>query len=194
MFQESQGQENHFFGKYLIWRLLHPDEEYIYDIPDAIVYYDDAPSRKGWIYSRGYFYKCNNLAEWMTLNECDALLDDTNSWIICDGTIPPEKPRCKMLVIASPEYFTGGTKGVKTFYESCPFEIYLPTWSFEEFEVVGRSLYDCNDDDIKEIKRRCMLYGGIPRFVLKGYQTKTTAKPLGMIPPTSRNHTGDSMM
>jgi hypothetical protein len=88
-----------------------------------------------------------------------------------------------MSVIGSPEYFTEGKKGMKTFYEFCPFGIYLPTWSLEKFELVGHLLYDCNDDDIKEIKRRYILYGGIPRFVFKGYQTKTTTNLLGMIFP-----------
>ena len=175
----TPGTGKSFFLRYLIWRLFHPDGEFIREVPDTIVAYDDPASRKGWVYRRGHFYKCENLASWMASNDCDDILDDQNAWLICDGAIPPEKPRCKMVVITSPGNLTKDKQGAKAFYESTPFGIYFPTWSFDECEVVAKSIYNYDAINLQSIKRRYSRYGGIPRFVLEWHQTKPDANPLG---------------
>ena len=75
----TPGTGKSFFSRYFIWRLLHPDDEFITEVPDAIVYYDNPASRKGWVYRRGHFYKCENLASWMASNDCDDILDYQNA-------------------------------------------------------------------------------------------------------------------
>jgi hypothetical protein len=143
------------------------------------VYYDDPASKKGWVYRRGHFYKCENLASWMASNDCDDILDDQNAWLVYDGAIPPEKPRCKMAVITSPGNLTKDKKGAKVFYESTPFGIYFPTWSFDECKVAAKSIHNYDADNLQIIKTRYIRYGGIPRFVLEWHQTKPDANPLG---------------
>ena len=98
--------------------------------------------------------------------------------MIYDGDIPPENPRCKTVVITSPGNLTKDKKGAKAFYESTPFEIYFPTWSFDECEVVAKSIYNYDAINLNIIRGRYIRYGGIPRFVLEWHQTKPDANPL----------------
>ena len=120
---------------------------------------------------QGIFYKCSNLRTWMASDECDELLDDQDAWLIYDGSIPPELPRCKTLVITSPGNLAKDKPGAKAFHESTPFERYFPTWTFQECVIAGRHLYNCDDVDVAQIKERYILYGGIPRFVLEWFWT-----------------------
>lgn len=175
----TPGTGKSFFTRYFLWRLLHPDGIRIKTLPDAIVYSNDPISRKGWVYRQGHFYKSEDLAKWMASNECDEILDDKDAWLINDGVIPPEKPRCKILVITSPGNLTKDFRGAKVFYESSPFEIYFPTWSFEECAIAGALIHGIKKEDILQLKKRYIKYGGIPRFVIEWQQTKPSANPLG---------------
>ena len=175
----TPGTGKSFFAMYFIWRLLHPDGELINDVPEAIVYYDNPASSKGWIYHRGHFFKSNDLRRWLSLDECDEMLDNNDCWLIYDGAIPPEKPRCKTLVVTSPGNLSKAQKGAKAFHESTEFEIYFPTWSFDECELAARRVFKCDDAIIDKIRERYILYGGVPRFVLEWQKSKPKANPLG---------------
>jgi hypothetical protein len=65
----TPGTGKSFFSRYLLWRLFHPDHTHITKVPDAIVYYDDPSSTKGWLFRHGHFYKCPDLPSWMTTND-----------------------------------------------------------------------------------------------------------------------------
>ena len=162
----TAGTGKSFFTRYFIWRLLHPDQSFFTQVPNAIVYADNPSARKGWLYRRGHFYKCNDLEAWLQLDESDEILDGHNNWLIYDGAIPPGTPRSKVLVITSPGNLAKDRPGAKAFHEGASFEIHFPTWNWEETEVAARNLYHCNDAALEDIKERFIRYGGIPRWVL----------------------------
>ena len=148
--------------------------------PDAIVYADSPASRKGWVYRSGHFYKCEDLSAWLTTNACDDMLDDTDSWLIYDvGDVPPERPRCKILMITSPGNLQKDRKGAKAFHESAPIEVFLPPWTLEECITVAKTIYSFDDASLRQTRERFILYGGIPRRVLEWHYMKPNRDPLG---------------
>jgi hypothetical protein len=175
----TPGTGKSFFTRYMLRRLFRPDGHFVAEVPEVIVYYNGPGSSKGWIYRNGHFYKCRDLARWMTSSDCDEMLDNKNAWLIYDGAIPPEKPRCKMIVIISLRNLSKDSHGVKAFYESAPFELYFPTWTFDEIETAARLIHGDNSKNIDQIKDRYIQFGRIPRFVLEWYHAKPGVSPLG---------------
>ena len=81
------------------------------------------------MYRCGYFYKTVDLKKWMAFIDCDDILDDEDCWLIYDGALPPEKPRCKILVFMSPGNLVNEITGLKAFTGATGFEVYFPTWT-----------------------------------------------------------------
>jgi len=102
----TPGTGKSFFTRYFIWRLLHPDGIRVKAVPEVIVYSNDPGSSEDWVYRNGQFYKSSNLAKWLASDDCDEMVDERDVWLVYDGAIPPEKPRCKILVITSPGNLT----------------------------------------------------------------------------------------
>jgi hypothetical protein len=102
-----------------------------------------------------------------------------DAWIIYDGAIPANKPRCKIVVITSPGNLSKNVSGAKAFTESTPFDIYFPPWSYEECKTAAEHIYKVDHSATDKIRERYVRYGGIARFVLEWQSSKPTVNPLG---------------
>jgi hypothetical protein len=124
----SSGIGKSYFGAYFIWRLFHPDGVEVTRVPDTIIWRAQPASKVGFVYHRGYFYKCASLDDFWGTDDASDMLDDEDAWVISDGGPPSHLMSCNTLVISSPGNFQRGADGGKHYFKITSCKAYLPPW------------------------------------------------------------------
>ena len=172
----SSGIGKSCFTYYFIWRLFHPDGVEVTEVPDTIAWRSDPISSGGWVYHRGYFYKCISLENFFVTFK--KMLDYQNAWIIYDGGAPRRAKYCNTLVITSSENSMTKLAGDKQYLKTNAYKIFLPPWTFHETVNVAATVHQFDTLGDSTISTRYKRFGGIPRYVLSYLSVNNTADPL----------------
>ena len=172
----SSGIGKSYFVPYLIWRLFHPDGEFVKKVPETIVWRLQAGDNEGYVYHNGFFYKSSNLSRFFITSK--TWLDEKDAWIIYDGSAPANLKSCNTLAVISPGVLESRSKANKEFVKSTACRVFLPPWSYEETVEVAQAVYNFDASLDFSIRSRYRRYGGIPRYVLQYLNAQNQVDPL----------------
>ena len=153
-----------YFARYFIWRLLHPDDQEVKELPHAILYCNDAKDPSGYLYYCQRFFNVPSMMGFLARSLVRNMFNHKNAWVICDGMLPSTYLHCPTLVISS--WTSQEDANIKKYCANAFLKIYIPTWSLaqliEVFAITSKGrktpkwLYDRYDR-----------YGGVPGEVFQ---------------------------